>query len=332
MTILSGLIAVFNRLLGSAATATVGWATVMLFGRVSQKKQTLLSLIALGSLVWIVAVVAVVVPAIGGALITSVPRPGFVSVDWLRFALLAIAVALPLGIGLATVTAADDEDRPKGVALVVQILRGYLITPVLGGTILFLAAVSVIRQARAMQKGWDDAHIPIIVKPGRYDSVADDIESALRESGLEITRKHAPRTLELPPRLLMLVGGGSADRQFPDELVEFDADELNIILYPYDVLIVGRQASVVRARAAIARRLAFADAYLTTAEESEQVEDRLVGISKQGHVSAADFRPIDDLLTRLAVPQGDWETLYRLRLQVEHETRLPGATGPADGS
>ena len=105
-----------------------------------------------------------------------------------------------------------------------------------------------------------------------------------------------------------------------------------MILYPSDVLILGRQAAVGRARAAIARRLAFADAYLTTAEESEQIEDRLVGIAHQGHASAADFRPIDDLLTRLAVPYGDWETLYRLRLQVEHETRLPGATGPADGS
>ena len=248
MTILSGLIAVFNRLLGSAATATVGWATVMLFGRVSQKKQQLLSLIALGSLVWIVAVVAVVVPTIGGALITSVPRPGFVSIDWLRFVLLALAVLLPLGIGVATVTAADGDDRPKGIALVIQILRGYLITPVLAGMILFLAAVSVIRQARAMQKGWDDAHIPIIVKPGRYDAVADDIESALRESGLEITRKAAPRTLEVAPRLLMAVGGGSAHRDFPDELAEFDADELNVILYPYDVLMVGREASVGRAR------------------------------------------------------------------------------------
>ena len=216
MTILSGLIAVFNRLLGSAATATVGWATVMLFGRVSQKKQPLLSLIALGSLVWIVAVVAVVVPAIGGALITSVPRPGFVSIDWLRFvAARRCGRAAARSSAWRRSTAADDEDRPKGVALVVQILRGYLITPVLGGTILFLAAVSVIRQARAMQKGWDDAHIPIIVKPGRYDAVADDIESALRESGLEVTRKRAPRTLEVPPRLLMAVGGGSAHRRVP---------------------------------------------------------------------------------------------------------------------
>lgn len=332
MTILSGLIAVFNRLLGRAATATVGWATVLLFGRVSQKKQTLLSFIALGSLAWIVAVVAIIVPAIGGALISSVPRPGFVSIGWLRFILLAAAVALPLFIGVAIAAAGDDDGRPRGLALVVQILRGYLITPVLGGTILFMAAVSVIRQARAMQKGWDDVQIPVIVKPGRYDAVANDVETALREAGLDITRKRAPRSFEVPPRLLRAVGGGATHAELPDELVEFDADELNVILYPSDVLILGRQASVGRARAAIARRLAFADAYLTTAEESEQIEDRLVGIAHQGHASAADFRPIDDLLTRLAVPYGDWETLYRLRLQVEHETRLPGATGPADGS
>ncbi len=332
MTILSGLIAVFNRLLGSVATATVGWATVILFGRVPQAKQALLSLIALGSIAWYVAVVAVVIPAIGGALITSVPRPGFVSIDWLRLILLAAAILLPLGVGVATVMAANEEDRPKGLGLIVQILRGYLITPVLGGMILFLAGVSVIRQGRAKQKGWDDEHIPMIVKPGRYDAVANDVEAALREAGLEVIRKRAPRSIEVPPRLLMAVGGGSSHHEFPDELVEFDADELNIILYPSDVLILGRQASVGRARAAIARRLAFADAYLTTAEESEKIEDRLVGIAHQGHVSAADFRPIDELLTRLAIPYGDWETLYRLRLQVEHETRLPGGTGPAAGS
>ena len=332
MTILSGLIAVFNRLLGRAATATVGWATVMLFGRVPQAKQTLLSFIALGSIAWYVAVVAVVIPAVGGALISSVPRPGFVSIDWLRFILLAAALLLPLGVGVAAVMAANEDDRPKGLALGVQILRGYVITPVLGGMVLFLAAVSVIRQARAKQKGWEDEHIPMIVKPGRYDAVADDVEAALREAGLDVVRKRAPRSLEVPPRLLMAVGGGSAHRDLPDELVEFDAEELNVILYPSDVLILGRQASVGRARAAIARRLAFADAYLTTAEESEQIEDRLVGIAHQDHVSAADFRPIDELLARLAVPYGDWETLYRLRLQVEHDTRLPGATGPASRS
>ena len=53
-----------------------------------------------------------------------------------------------------------------------------------------------------MQKGWDDVQIPMIVKPGRYDAVANDIETALREAGLDVTRKRAPRSLEVPPRLL----------------------------------------------------------------------------------------------------------------------------------
>ena len=66
-----------------------------------------------------------------------------------------------------------------------------------------------------MQKGWDDAQIPIIVKPGRYDAVANDIETALREAGLEVTRKRAPRSLEVPPRLLMAVGGGPTHRRAP---------------------------------------------------------------------------------------------------------------------
>ncbi|HEY8819185.1 MAG TPA: hypothetical protein VIM25_10260 [Candidatus Limnocylindrales bacterium] len=47
---------------------------------------------------------------------------------------------------------------------------------------------------------------------------------------------------------------------------------------------------------------------------------------------AADFRPIDELLTTLDAPYDEWQTLYRLRLQVEQERRLPDATTPADGS
>ena len=71
------------------------------------------------------------------------------------------------------------------------------------------------------------------------------------------------------------------------------------------------------------------DAYLTAAKESEQVEDRLAEISRRGAVSAADFRPIDEIMASLAIPYHDWETLYRVRLQVENETRLQEAPGAA---
>lgn len=331
MTILSGLLALLNRLLGSAATATVGWATVLLYGRVPQARQTALSLIALGSLLWIVAIVAVVVPAIGNAIIASVPRPGPVEISWFRLALIGAIVAIPIAIGVTLPMAAKDT-RPTGLASLGAILRAFPITAVLGGTIVFLAVVGLARQLRAMRRGWGEESIPLIVKPGRYEAVARDIEAALAASGLSVVRKRAPRAVEAAPRLLALVSGHARDRDIPDRLVAFEADGLDILLYPSQVLILGKEAALARAQAAIARRLAFADVYLTTAEESERVEDRLVEIARRGSATAADFRPIDDSLTRLAIPYDDWQTIYRLRLQVEHEQRLPGATGPADGS
>ena len=69
MTIFSGMFAVFARLLGGIGRVTVGWALVLLVGRVPESKQGLLSSIGLASLIWITAVVAVVVPAAGNALL-----------------------------------------------------------------------------------------------------------------------------------------------------------------------------------------------------------------------------------------------------------------------
>ena len=194
---------------------------------------------------------------------------------------------------------------------------------VLAATILFLAALRLVRKVRSLQRGWDSEHLAIIVKPGRYATVADDVESALRDAGLPVERKRPPRAVEIPPKLLALVAG--SDQEVPERLAAFDHDGLGILVYPSDIALLGPRESVARARSAIVRRLAFTDAYLTTAKESEQVEDRLAEISRKRVVSAADFQSIDETLRSLAVPYADWETLYRLRLQVENETRLGGA-------
>ena len=118
MTLLSGIVAVMNRLLGDVATATVGWAIALLYGRVPRAKQSTLSLVALGSLVWIIALLAVILPTLGGMLISSVPRPGFVPIDWLRLALVIVAVGLPPIIGLSMRIAFAPDGRPSlgGVA------------------------------------------------------------------------------------------------------------------------------------------------------------------------------------------------------------------------
>lgn len=331
MTIFTGLITGFGRLMGNVATMTAGWATVLLFGRVSQAKQSLLSFIALGSMAWVIVLVGVLVPALGVFMLTLIPRPAFVPLEWLGWVMLASAIFLPLAIGLATVFIVAPGSRPRGAALGWQILRGYACAAVLAVTIIFLAALSLVRKVRSLQRGWDNDRLAVIIKAGRYDAVVSDIESALHEADLKVVRKRAPRSLEIPPRLLAAVGGDAVKGLIPDELVEFNLDGLGILVYPSDIALLGPKDLVARARAAIARCLTFADVYLTSATESQQIEDRLTRIAHTDHVSAGDFRPIDALLTSLVIPYDDWETLYRLRLQVEHEARLPGATGPAGG-
>ena len=155
--------------------------------------------------------------------------------------------------------------------------------------------------------------------------------AALEEAGLAVARVKAPRSAEIPIRLVAAVSGRPHD-EAAEELCAFRGDGVDIVLYPSEALILGEPAAASRAKAAIARRLTFSDVYLTTGETSEEIEDRLREISHRRNVTAADFRSIDDSLTRLPMPYDDWATIYRLRLQVEHEARLPGSTGPADGS
>jgi hypothetical protein len=321
MVIFSGLFTAFGRLIGAVATMTIAWATILLFGRIPQSKQTVLSFIALGSLAWVAALVGVLVPAVGSFLLAAVPRVPFIEDWWLRLIMVGLAALLPLAIGLATVVFIAPEARPTGRGRATQLLRGYPYAAVYAITIIFLATWGLVRKVRSMQHGWENAHVPMITKPGRYDAVVADLEAGLRQAGIDVSRKRASRWFNIPPRMLAAVGGQALDGLIPDELVEFKTENLGILIYPSDVALLGRKELVSQARAVVARRLTFADAYLTTAKESEQIEDRLAELSRKPTVSAADFGPIDELMNSLVAPYDEWETLYRLRLQVERDSR-----------
>ncbi|HEY3333929.1 MAG TPA: hypothetical protein VGK16_01735 [Candidatus Limnocylindrales bacterium] len=318
MMIVTGLFTGLSRLMGGVATMTVGWAVVLLFGRVPEEKRTLLAFIALGSLAWLGAVIAVSIPGIGAFVVAAVPRPGFVALAWLSWIVLATAVLMPLAVGAATVGIVAEKDRPKGRAFAIQLLRGYLYAPVMAFTILFLAVVAVVRKVRSLQHGWQSDHLPVIIKGGRYEAVVDAIEAALSDAGLEVTRQFAPRVLEVPPRLLAAVSGVGVRTLIPDRLIELRVEDLGILVYPSDIALLGPEKILARARAVMARQLAFSDAYLTQTKEGEEIEDSLTELVKRHARSPEDFAPVDEKLTRLVIPYGDWETLYRLRLQAEH--------------
>ena len=341
MAIIGSLFAVVGRFAGRLLNAVLGWATLLLFGKVSGSKQTVLLLIALGSLLWVVTVLGILIPDIGTFMLAFVPVPDFVDEDWVRLAMLGLALSIPLVIGAAAIFLTEAERRPKRGGIVVGVLRGYPFTLVLAVTIVVLGGVALVRKLRSLSKRWEDAHIPVVVKPGGYDSVLEALEGVLDRAGLDVTRKPAPSVVSLPPRLLDKVAGRALGGLVPDELMLLAGNDLEILVYPSDVAISGTKQATARARAAIASRLTDTPAYLTTSAEAQHVEDLIRDAAgdpddrdrQSVQARVARVRAIDIVLARLMVPFDEWETVYRQRLQVERDLLAgePGEVAVATG-
>ena len=327
MAVLAPLFAFLGRQLGRLIQMVFGWATLMLFGRVPQSKQLLLAGVSAGALAWIVVLVGVAVPAVGTFLVALVPAPDFIEESWIRLGMLILALTLPLAIGAGGLMLMDPADRPADIrGKAVQVLRGYPYATVLALVFLLLIVVAPAFKVRSIVKHWEDAHIPIIVKPDGYEQVAGELEEAVDSAGLDLQRVRAPRILEAPSRLLALVGGASVRRLVPDQLVMLKAASLEVTIHPSDVAIAGSKESVARAQAAIADRMTKTEAYLTVAKEAQEIEDvlrhmREIDATDPTLRAAADesLRLIDARLARLVVPHEEWEVLYRQRLQVERD-------------
>ena len=208
MAIFASIFAFVGQQAGRLLTTALGWASTLLFGRVPKSKQLLLAIITLGSLAWVAMLLGVLVPGIGTFLLAAVPAPAFVDQAWIRLAMLGGAIVTPLLIGAGSVFISDASQRPNGLGLVRQVLRGYPLAFLLAFILVFLAVVGVARKVRSLSKGWSDAHIPIVVKPGGYETMVNDLEDALDQAGLAVDRRTAPEVLSAPAHLVAMVAGG----------------------------------------------------------------------------------------------------------------------------
>jgi hypothetical protein len=318
MAILGSVFAMLGRFAGRVLNAALGWATILLFGKVEGKRQTFLLVMALGSLVWLITLAGIFVPKVATFVLAFIPIPAFVDDTWIRLAMLAMAALIPLLIGIGAVVVTDAKGRPTGRALATAVLRGYPFTFVLAVTIVFLAALSLVRKASSLARRWQDAHVPVIVKPGGYDRVVADLEAVLDEAGLDTRREPAPRVLSVPPRLLEAVAGKALGELVPDRLMVLKGENLDVLVYPSDISIAGTKDRLARARAAIAAKLTESPAYLTASAETERIEDRLAALLGNDRATVAPrLAELDREIARLTVPFEEWETVYRQRLQVE---------------
>jgi hypothetical protein len=336
MAVIATVFGILGRFAGKVLTMSLGWASTLLFGRVSRDRQVFLAAITFGAVIWAVLVVGVIVPDVGAMLLAFMPIPPWIEEDWVRLAMLAGALVLPAVLGAATLFLVKPDDRPKGVGQIAsQVLRGYPLAAGLSLMLVFLAVIGIVRKVSSLIRRRTDAHIPIVVKPGGYEGLVDDLEAAISDAGVQVSEVDAPRVLVLPGRILAAVAGSNVRSLLPERLVQLRGPDAEVLIYPSDVAISGREETVTRVQAAVASRLTTADAWMTMTAEGQKIEDLLAELAKadaQPDTRAAVLADVDRRLASRDIPYDEWEVLFRERLQVERDLLTgvaPGTANPA---
>lgn len=317
MALIAPLFALLGRFIGRILTTTLGWASMLLFGRVPQDRQVWLAVLTFGSLVWVAAVVGVLVPDVGAVLLTAVPRPDWIPEDVVRLAMLGVALVLPAILGTVTLLLFEPADRPTGLGLVQQVARGYGLAPAFAVTLIVLAVAGTLRKLDSVIHRREDAHVPIVVRPGRYDALIDTLETTLREGELVTARQAGSSVMTVPARLLAQIAGRGIGAMVPDQLVELVGPRVSVSVYPADLAITGAPDAVARTRGLVARDVPSRDAWFTTTKEAQQLEDRMAALERADpETRRAALPDVDRKLLDLTVDQDTFEVLYRRRLQL----------------
>ena len=323
MTMLVSAVGVVGRIAGDLLTSALAWASSLLFGRVPKSHEIYLILMMAASLLWIVTLVSLLIPRVAGLLLSTTPHPALLN-TWLVVGLALAVVLLPLAVGLCGYLVPTEGERPAGFAVVLELLRGYILAPLISGLLIFLAGVGLARKIRSLRHGWSDTHVPIVVKPGAYDQLVADLQHALASADIKLAANDAAWVLTLPARVLTIFAGENVRTLRPDRLIELTGRGMRIGVYPSDIAISGKARDRTRARAAMVSRLATTSAHLTMSAEAQRVEDqlaKLAGPNGDGRraVPKSAFEAIDRRLTELPVSTDEWDTLYRMRLQIERD-------------
>ncbi|GEM_PF-939761 len=328
MVIVQAVIAVALRSLGRIANMALGWATVMLFGRVPQERQLYLSGIAFLSVIWMIVVVGVAFPSVGTFLLTFVTLPRWISHEIVRLAMLGAAVVLPPVVGAASLLLTPPASRPRGAARAAALFRGYRYTVGIAIALLMLSVIAPGIQVWNTLRRRTTRHVPVIVHGPDYAEVVDNVQRALAAGGIPTTPRPVSRLLRLPSKILAVIAGEATGRLVARQLTQLTSDTVDVLVYPFDLMIGGPAQEVAHAQAMLAEHLTFTKAYLTWSDDANRVEDRLRALwldlrhrpdEPTARRCRERLRTLERELQVMKIPYEEWEVLFRGKLLLERQ-------------
>jgi hypothetical protein len=318
MPLVTALFSLLTRRLGDLVQAVFGWVIVGLFGRLERKRQLGLSVALILAISWPLLVLGVFLPGVAARALAFLPLEQWMGTGPLRAMWMALALLSPIGVGAIVRWVAPDRALHGGVLRTV--LGGYPIT--VGFAVSFLITLVVVPFTKlgALARGWHDEHVFLQVREGAYRRVLDELAGVAASAGLEVQERAVPTSMALATRVIKWFARGSLDAIVADDPRMLRSEELQIYLYPADLLLRGDEARCARFRAAMLRRLPLGAAYQTSEPAAQAIEDEIQrlwdivahhhGPDEIGGAARSRLRSITEELDHAAIAYPQWVLLY----------------------
>jgi len=312
--------------ISKSASFALGWATAIYFGQVPGKQGRILAVISLASAAWVIVIVGFALPLLAGAVLeaTGVIERNFQLIPLHVIGLWTGILLAPPAIAGITVLVKFHEDRslqqwlrmipvsyPAVASLGAGVVQMVFFTPVLVVR-RWIKKQSLLQTALSMREQTDD------------DDLVQTVSGALHGLGIEKVEVEEARGIMAWPMLTV----GFASRHLIGAVVRGDpmrlrANGLQLFAYATNVAILGPSDEAHQARAALERELPFDRARLTWSEDAQDLEDAIIKAYREagddlGRLHSALDR-VQERIDTESLNTEEWNILYRLRLQAEHE-------------
>lgn len=336
MALLSLVFTALARKMGDILQALFGWSVAALFGRLNSKTQTYVTIALVLSLAWPVFVVGVFSPAAASFVLAFVPIQHPVLSSVLRVLWIVLAIAAPLIVGVLVRQAVPLQSRKS---LFVSMINGYPLA--FGMALSFLITVVTVPAVKIVTivKGWKEEHVFVQPKERRYDDVLRHLVDACEAAGLLPMVEKVPVRLALSTRVARFFSRGAIDSFIAPNPRRVVCTDLELWLYPSDLLIRGKADRLAAVRSRMAATMLERDAWLVQEKKAQDLQEELGRLWDvlQDHALPEEARP--GLVSRLksivresfdahSVTFDDWMTIDRMSRRLEG--RLAGMTSIVD--
>jgi hypothetical protein len=318
--------------IGRSASFALGWATALYFGQVPGKQGRVLAVVSLLAAGWVILLVGFGLPLLVGAAadaLALVSRNFDISMLVVA-GLLGALVLTPPVIAAVVILVGFQPDRSLRRWLR-MVAPSYPATGSLGLGVLQMVGFTPFLVIQRLRKKRSLVQVALSMREGTDDeALAEVVAAALRTLGIERLRiAKLEGFLSWPMRTVGYAVQHLLGAVVRGEPMYLAADGLQVYAYATNVAILGSSDKVHRARAALERELPFAGAYLTWSEDSQRVEDAIMEASRATGGLQALHRRLDEVQERIDTAPlnvDEWNTLFRLRLQVEQRAQAESET------